>query len=349
MNGNSPSFPLVSVIIPVYNVAAFLPRCLNSILNSSYEELEVICVNDGSTDNSAEVLEQFAKKDSRVKVIHKSNGGVTSARNCGLDTATGEWVTFIDSDDWIHHRFFEIMLQAWEKDGKNAEVIFCNMATTSLDIETDSEFSEVPTYRMTWQHIENGFTEKWALFAKLYKRALIGNFRLPDHLRYGEDISFNLLALSRMKSFAGVKADAALYYYYQRPGSAVTKLPALLQLESFNHVADRLTDIPSAEAKCYCSRILVACMESVHVMEMHQPHSLLSQGRKQCRKALGISWKAGFKSLTDFKVFLRQVLYYIFPSLQYYWQIRKHPSFYEHIRQNKQKREQYEKQSSRFQ
>lgn len=208
--------------------------------------------------HSSQILEQYAKQDNRVKVIHKSNGGVMSARNEGLNAAQGEWVTFIDSDDWVHHRFIEIMLQTWEKEGKNADAIFCNMSTTSRDNETDSEFSKVPTYRMTWQHVQNGFTGKWTPVAKLYKRALIGDIRLPNHLRYGEDISFNLLTLSRMKSFAGVKADVALYYYYQRPGSAVHKLPALLQLESFNYVADRLADNPTVKAKRYCSSMLIA-------------------------------------------------------------------------------------------
>ena len=92
---------LLSVIVPVYNVETYLPRCVDSILQQSYENMEVILVDDGSQDGSGKICDEYAARDSRVKVIHKENGGLSSARNAGLDTAAGEYLTFVDSDDWI--------------------------------------------------------------------------------------------------------------------------------------------------------------------------------------------------------------------------------------------------------
>ena len=99
--------PLVSVIVPVYNVAAYLQRCLDSLLGQTYRNLEIICVNDGSTDGSAAILDEYATKDARIKVIHQENAGVSVARNRGLDSATGEYVGFIDADDWLEPDAYE--------------------------------------------------------------------------------------------------------------------------------------------------------------------------------------------------------------------------------------------------
>lgn len=99
----------ISVIIPVYNTADYLPRCLDSVINSDYRNLEIICVNDGSTDNSLDILNEYAEKDSRIRVITITNGGVSNARNVGIESSSGEFIAFVDSDDWVHRQFFGIM------------------------------------------------------------------------------------------------------------------------------------------------------------------------------------------------------------------------------------------------
>ena len=115
---------LISVIIPVYNSEKYLTRCLDSILANTYKNIEVICVNDGSTDNSAKLLNEYAIKDRRMRIIHKSNGGLSSARNAGLREIKGKFLTFIDSDDWIHPQYFEILENAIVNDDTDA-VICC--------------------------------------------------------------------------------------------------------------------------------------------------------------------------------------------------------------------------------
>ncbi len=103
--------PLISVILPIYNMESYLARSLDSILGNSYQNLEILCVDDGSTDASLDILRGYAEKDSRIVVITKENGGVSSARNAGLDRMTGEFVTFIDPDDFVHPQYFEFLLR----------------------------------------------------------------------------------------------------------------------------------------------------------------------------------------------------------------------------------------------
>ena len=101
--------PLISIIIPVYNVEQYLHRCVDSVLNQTYKNLEIILVNDGSPDNCPFICDEYAKKDKRIIVVHKENGGLSSARNAGLEIVQGEYISFIDSDDWIHENYNEIL------------------------------------------------------------------------------------------------------------------------------------------------------------------------------------------------------------------------------------------------
>ena len=102
---------LISVIVPIYNVEKYLERCVESIINQTYKNLEIILVDDGSPDNCPQMCDDYAKKDSRIKVVHKKNGGLSDARNAGMKVATGEYVSFIDSDDYISLDFYETLLE----------------------------------------------------------------------------------------------------------------------------------------------------------------------------------------------------------------------------------------------
>lgn len=102
--------PMISVIVPIYNVEKYLARCVDSIVNQTYKNLEIILVDDGSPDRCPQVCDDYAEKDSRIKVVHKKNGGLSDARNAGMAVATGEYISFIDSDDWIETSMFELLL-----------------------------------------------------------------------------------------------------------------------------------------------------------------------------------------------------------------------------------------------
>lgn len=115
---------LISVMVPVYNVAPYITNCLESLIHQTYTNLEIILVDDGSTDNSLEICQEYAKKDKRIKVIHKENGGLSTARNAGLDVATGDYYSFVDSDDYISTRFYEIMLNVALE--HSADIVECD-------------------------------------------------------------------------------------------------------------------------------------------------------------------------------------------------------------------------------
>ena len=108
--------PLISVIVPVYNVEKYLPMCLNSILAQTFKDFEVVCVDDGSTDNGLAILQEYAQKDKRIKVIHQENQGLVGARNSGVRVARGEYLYFVDSDDRIHPQLLEICLDLSQKE-----------------------------------------------------------------------------------------------------------------------------------------------------------------------------------------------------------------------------------------
>ena len=101
--------PLVSVIVPIYNSGKYLDKCIDSIVNQTYKNLEIILVDDGSTDNAPEICDEWAKKDERIKVIHQENGGVSKARNVGLDNVTGEYISFVDSDDYVVRNYIDFL------------------------------------------------------------------------------------------------------------------------------------------------------------------------------------------------------------------------------------------------
>ena len=107
--------PIVSVIIPVYNVEQYLKRCIDSVIDQTYRNLEIILVDDGSNDGSGEICDNYAQNDSRIKVIHKSNGGLSDARNAGIDRSTGIYIMFVDSDDWINRECVELLIRSEER------------------------------------------------------------------------------------------------------------------------------------------------------------------------------------------------------------------------------------------
>lgn len=123
--------PKISVIVPVYNVAPYLKKCVDSIINQTFTDIEIILVDDGSTDESGTICDQYAQKDSRVKVIHKPNGGLSDARNSGLEVCSGEYIGFVDSDDWISPDMYETLIHFAVKE--DLDVAMCGV----LDIWPD--------------------------------------------------------------------------------------------------------------------------------------------------------------------------------------------------------------------
>lgn len=193
--------PLITVIVPVYKVEKYLNRCVDSILAQTYTNFECILVDDGSPDNSPVICDEYAKKDNRVRVIHKVNGGVSSARNAGLDVAKGEWVCFVDSDDWVEREYLEKMERVGGKN--NCDLVVCgiNEQLKSGKFIKRSYFSknylckshsEVLKIFCFLRKKPENVSSLHSPFNKLYKSSLLNGVRFRTDIKMGEDYLFNL-------------------------------------------------------------------------------------------------------------------------------------------------------------
>ena len=211
---------LVSIIVPIYKVEPYLDRCVRSIVDQTYENLEIILVDDGSPDNCPAICDTWAEKDSRVKVIHKENGGLSDARNAGLAVATGEYVSFIDSDDYIAPDFIAKLYEAIVKTG--AEVAECatdyvdgNGTVLRLRNAADvAEMGKIEALRRLVQ--ENGVYQ--TVWNKLYRREVIAGIPFAVG-KLNEDEFWTWQVLDRVEKLAIV--PEALYHYLQRGGSII--------------------------------------------------------------------------------------------------------------------------------
>ena len=223
--------PLVSVIVPVYNVEKYLKRCLDSIVNQTYKNIEVICIDDGSPDNSINILREFEKKDNRIKIIRQKNMGLSKARNVGIDYSSGKYILFVDSDDCIENNMVELMLKKIE-DNK-LDLVICGNTYVSADTDIDvvdlKKLEELLPGKVTGEEYFKIVTSKTNLFTatacnKIYKTEMIKNkkIRFPEGKLY-EDLMFSFKYLLTCSS-VGIVTEAMYNYFIRRDGSITNKI-----------------------------------------------------------------------------------------------------------------------------
>jgi len=219
---------MISVIVPIYNVEKYLSKCIESIINQTYKDLEIILVNDGSLDNCPRICDEYAKKDNRIKVIHKENGGVSTARNIGLDKALGDYIFFVDSDDYLDLRMIEVLYNNMKK--YKADISMCNyIRVDNYDVKVSNNEEQIEIYSNI-QALNRlykdtyTFHEDYALFIapwnKLYKKELFDNLRYPIGKIYEDGATIYKVLY---KSNKIVHTNQILYYYYQSPNSISRK------------------------------------------------------------------------------------------------------------------------------
>ena len=216
------SNPLISIIVPVYNVEQYLPKCVDSILAQSYQNLEIILVEDGTKDRSGEICDAYAAKDPRIKVIHKKNGGLSSARNAGMDVAQGEYFGFVDSDDWIEPETYEALMELARKydadlvcggrydvDGATGE------RTIGLCPQKEECISSMEMLGrvFTWDNCDS------AAWDKLYRRHLFDEIRYPLGM-VSEDIAIFYKLMEKANRVA--LCNKPIYNYFHRENSITT-------------------------------------------------------------------------------------------------------------------------------
>ena len=195
--------PLISVIIPVYGVEKYISQCLESVINQTYKNLEIIVVNDGTKDRSADIAKEYAAKDSRIKVYDFKNGGLSVARNRGLEIATGEYISYLDSDDWLDTKMYETLLETAMKN--EADMVKCGIIETNGAAEEKITFSDVKIINNE-QHkaFKNYFKGiLWTLaWNGLYKKELAKKVKFPDNVVHEDNYSSGMFLYLAKKVIA---------------------------------------------------------------------------------------------------------------------------------------------------
>ena len=314
--------PQISTIVPIYKVEAYLNRCIDSVLSQTFTDFELILVDDGSPDNCGKICDEYAKKDNRIRVIHKENGGLSSARNAGIDWAMensdSDWLCFIDSDDWIDPHYLEYLYRA--AIDNNVEISVCNV----LEAESHNITPETYEYSATaidWKaiYVENNV---WATVAwnKLYKKCVFNGNRYPvGKIHEDEFLTYKLLY--NVKKVAWVKAK--LYFYFRRNDSITLSeysLKKLDRIDAFREQVEFFKDIDHEiykKAISFLLRDYVYNLKNLRPLKEHRNIYLeVQRDNKQALKEYG--------KVLGINIFNNPYLYNgIFPRLmRVYWAVR---------------------------
>lgn len=242
---------LISVIVPVYNVENYLDRCVSSILNQEEKNFEILLIDDGSTDGSGEKCDSWSRKDARIRVFHKKNGGVSSARNIGLDNARGEWVAFIDADDEVSPQYLSI-----PKELLGCDVILKSFIERTNDVDLEFRVSKA-------EYLGTDSIVRWfirqrnnALWDKIIRRDIIGDIRFDSSVSIGEDLLFFTTILPKISWIA--TCECGNYIYIHRPSSAMAKSNGRDRLEGYIFNSERLIVLSGKSSCHYHCKVLTA-------------------------------------------------------------------------------------------
>ncbi len=288
---------LISVVIPAYNIADCLSGCLDSVLAQTHVALEVIVVDDGSTDATAQVLDAYAEKDVRIKAIHKENGGVTSARLRGIAEATGEWIGFVDGDDYIEPTMFEHLLSNAVR--YQADIAHCGYQMVFPNGRVDYYYN---TGRLVQQDnrtglsdllrgdfVEPGLCNK--LFHQSLFRCLLYDDVMPRDIKINEDLLMNYYLFKEAQ--LSVYEDFCPYHYMLRKGSAATSKLNPHKLKDPLKVLDKLYEDTAGDAQVQEVVVLrrVRHMINMATMRYQGQKDLIAPYRREVRKRLRREWK----------------------------------------------------------
>lgn len=316
--------PKISVIVPVYNVEKYLKRCIESIVNQTFTDFELILVDDGSLDKSGDICDEYADKDARIKVVHQENKGTGAARNVGIDLALDEsdWICFVDGDDWLHLQFLEIMLALLYDTG-------CKVAACPYD-KVSTPFYESAFYKemIGFHRIESEdfFVNNKALTssscAKIFHSTVFESIRFPNEI-YGEDAFIVFRILFKYSHVAYV--ELPLYYYFQNENSIMhTKWNPrkAFALKAFNEQVNFFKDSQYSQAyqkslEAYAHSLYENIIESQKVPNYKNE---TSQMKKELKRFLRENKKN--QAFSVHKVAMYYEVLYPFEML-FYWKLNK--------------------------
>ena len=280
---------MISVVVPVYNMEKYLEKCIDSLIDQSYSNLEIILVDDGSSDSSGIICDDYSDRDSRIKVVHQNNGGVSSARNAGLDICSGEYVSFVDPDDWIDKGMFQRLVS--EINANNADFAVCNEVHV---INSDNGVKNMPVNH--WKAVKNTkkvnadglyrdiFSRTARVCNKVFTRELVGGTRFDTGLSYGEDGVFLLDIISRAAS-AVIVPDGYYYYSINRKGNVVSSEIDKRSLELLEAAKSLFAELKArGYTEVGVNRILTAVREVMHKIDPDSDIRKYREYIEACRK-----------------------------------------------------------------
>lgn len=265
--------PLISIVIPIYNVEQYLSTCLDSIVHQTYTHLEIILVNDGSTDTSPAICDAYAQKDERIMVIHKDNSGSAAARNDGLKVAKGECIAFVDSDDVIAKDFYEILLTVLLDN--NADIVecgYCNFETESELKKCNNELQTSCEFFETQNALELLMKEylKQVVWNKLYHRTVLRGVDFPVG-KFIDDEFWTYKVFGNARRI--VKISTILYFYRQLPDSIMGRAYSLRRLDALQALEERIYYMKNQFPALENLAIKIFCMGSLWHYQKIEKHS----------------------------------------------------------------------------
>lgn len=281
----------ISVVIPIYNVEAYLAECLDSVTGQTYQNLEILLVDDASPDGCGAVCERYAENDRRIRVVHKEkNGGLAEARNTGMDAATGDYLFFVDSDDWLAADTLERLYEGLKEYQADCCVGVCVTVLEKADGEREIQRSgkrpeRVETAQEAMEHVLLAGSSSCN---RLYKREMLEGLRFPGG-RINEDEPFALQAYGRMERIAFL--DCETYFYRKRANSITTSAFSVKMADCVYNSRDNLAFvtgkapelIPAAEFK-YCKSLLWCYVNLRKLRKDSQAMALRRQFRREIRE-----------------------------------------------------------------
>lgn len=224
---------MVSIIVPIYNVEEYLKRCIDSLVNQTYKDIEIILVNDGSTDSSLNICKEYANQHKIIKLIDKMNGGLSSARNAGLKHCQGEYIAFVDSDDWVEPNYIEVLLDVLEK--HNVDIAQCSYVKEVGQVNSSKIINQYNEEILTGKdaikklYIKDDYVKTVVAWNKLYRRNIFERIRFPEGLNYEDEAIIHEILY---KAGTLVKIDYTLYHYLIRKNSITQSEFSLKRLDA---------------------------------------------------------------------------------------------------------------------
>lgn len=308
---------LISIIIPVYNVDEYLDKCLKSVINQTYKNIEIILINDGSTDNSLNICKLYEKRYRNILLIDKKNEGVSIARNVGINMAKGEYITFVDSDDWIEKDYTEVLYRELKKD--DFDLIISNgIVFNDLKIVESNKINENIQFTSE-EAIKELLLEKRissSCWGNIYKKNIINKIKFDSNMRIAEDMKFMVEVIERCTKIKVIKDEK--YHYYLRKNSAVRSGFNDKWYDELNYCEVLIHKYKNSSLKNYAVK---------RFMRVNLFCATLSNLNKKDRTNIKYNLvrykKEYFNSrLNNFKEKIKLIVVLYFPSFVFLWQLK---------------------------